>query len=93
MIYVTGGCNYENITKAKTFRYDSIEDTWDDNHSMPDLNKSRGWHGSCAVGRRLFVFGGYDEEGYELDSIERLEYGKPESAWMFVTVDGFTARY
>ena len=66
-IYLTGGVSYRTLTSCE--RYCIRTDQW---FPAPDLNVARYDHSSCAQGRFLFVFCGYNNTG-PLNSIEQLD--------------------
>ena len=56
VIYMTGGLEYDSRKVIHTcLRYDIKTNCW---KNVPKLSRARGYHSSCAVGTRIFVFGG-----------------------------------
>ena len=68
-IVVMGGCNME--------RFVDIIDT--SNHTViagPGMTVPRVWCSSAVIGHRIFVVGGYNDDGI-LDTVEILDFAKP----------------
>ena len=70
-IVVMGGCNIRYLSSVE------IIDT--SNHTVvegPSMNVPRLWYGSAVVGHRIFIVGGYNNDG-RLGSVEYLNFAAP----------------
>ena len=90
-IYITGGRNPINPVRS-VLVYDTSSDSIDKN--QPELNIARCKHSSAIVGNKLFIFGGIDQDYYQLDSLELLDltYSKEDRVWDLIRLQGITAR-
>jgi len=67
--------------------FDTVTNSW----QMPpqQMNQPRHSHSSCALGDRVYVFGGSDGHA-KLDSVESFDVKQNE--WSLFSVEGFTSR-
>ena len=74
-IVISGGLDKEGT------RLSSVDIIETSNHTFtpgPSMNGPRSYCASAVVGNRIFVVGGYNEQGY-IDSVEYLEFAKDVS--------------
>ena len=89
-IFVNGGAFSNQRKTDEVFCYQIGVDRW---ARAPSMTKSRSSHSSCVLVLDLYVFGGYDENGVLLDTIERLSnvnsrVGSLDGRWESFHIDG-----
>ena len=90
-IYLTGGKKKYFDSKAKyrsVYKFEIRAKKW---LKGPDLNEARIEHGSCALGQKLYVFGGWGDHG-PLNSIEVCDFYLEDAVWNVLRTEAFTKR-
>ena len=90
---LTGGAAKDNTGKwrphGSLLIYDIAEDTWSEGAAF---KVARNAHSSCVVNTKLFIFGGEDDYGMLVKTIESIEMAAPEQVWEQIVVEAFTPR-
>ena len=69
-VYITGGSIEEEMdASGNCYRYDIARDQWQE---IAKMNQERFNHGSCQLGRHLYVFCGYDSLD-DINTVEKLK--------------------
>jgi N-acetylneuraminic acid mutarotase len=85
-LYIVGGFAGSGAL-ATFYRYDSMANAWE---AMAPMSTARYDSAAAAVDGKLYVMGGYDDDGNALSSVERYDLAK--NAWEAVAPMS-TARY
>ena len=90
-IYITGGDIANDRTTNSVVVFDLVTCTF---HAGVPMQKSRESHSSTSAGYMIAVFGGCDDDGRKLSSIEILDIkaGNRSPSWQFMNVKAFTRR-
>ena len=88
-IYLSGGRNATSQRFTEVLKYTIETDTW---ALAPSLNKARECHGSCALGSKIFVLGGFFSTGKPEKSVKCLDPSASQPSWREIVLAKLTPK-